>query len=138
MSFNFTQLHSNSLNIHATSSLTTLNLSGSENLNIENTVGATDGGSDLSGVTAVDASGASGRIMLMVDDTVETLTMGSGNDEVAATTSGPASSAVWSGGTGNDTLDLSTFGSDTATISDFETIKVTSGTIDFTNISPTF
>ena len=125
----------NSLNIHATSSLTTLNLSGSENLNIENTVGDDDGVSDLSGVTAVDASGASGKIMLMVDDTVETLTMGSGNDEVAATTSGPASSAVWSGGTGNDTLDLSTFGSDTATISDFETIKVTSGTIDFTNIS---
>ena len=125
----------NSLNIHATSSLTTLNLSGSENLNIENTVGDDDGVSDLSGVTAVDASGASGKIMLMVDDTVETLTMGSGNDEVTVTANGPTSSAVWSGGTGNDTLDLATFGSDTATISDFETIKVTSGTIDFTNIS---
>ncbi|MAW53724.1 MAG: hypothetical protein CME01_12955 [Geminicoccus sp.] len=125
----------NSLNIHATSSLTTLNLSGSENLNIENTVGDDDGVSDLSGVTAVDASGASGKIMLMVDDTVETLTMGSGNDEVTVTANGPTSSAVWSGGTGNDTLDLATFGSDTATISDFETIKATSGTIDFTNIS---
>ena len=125
----------NSLNIHATSSLTTLNLSGSENLNIENTVGDDDGVSDLSGVTAVDASGASGKIMLMVDDTVETLTMGSGNDEVTVTANGPTSSAVWSGGTGNDTLDLATFGSDTATISDFETIKVTSDTIDFTNIT---
>ena len=126
----------NSLRINAATDLETLNILGTENLNIADTVGASAGSSDMSAVATVDASSASGKITLSVNDTVTTLTMGSGNDEVTAVSSGPASSAVWDGGTGNDTLNLGANDTGTATISGFETVVATAGAnLDFTNIT---
>lgn len=126
----------NSLKITADPDLVTLNIQGTENLYIDDTVGDGAGSSDMSAVATVDASSASGKITLSVDDTVTTLTMGSGNDEVTAVSSGPASSAVWDGGTGNDTLDLGTNNTGTATIRGFETIVAdANANLDFTNIT---
>ncbi len=122
---------SNFLKITADADLDKLSLEGSENLNLADVIG--DG--TMSAVTEVDASGASGNIVASVNDTVATLTMGSGDDTITATAA-PTAAAEWDGGAGSDTLDLDIHGSPTATISGFETVKIaTGGTVDFTNIT---
>jgi len=121
---------SNFLKITADADLDKLSVEGSENLNLADVIGA----GDMSAVTEVDASGASGNIVASVNDTVATLTMGSGDDTITATAA-PTAAAEWDGGAGSDTLDLDIHGSPTATISGFETVIASSGTVDFTNIT---
>ena len=121
----------NFLKIDTSSSTIKLTIDGTENLTLDDTVGA----GDMSGIATVDASDASGNIVASVDDTVTALTMGSGNDTITATES-PAATAVWNGGSGSDTLDLQGLNTSTATISKFETvIMATGGTANFTNIT---
>ena len=121
----------NFLKIDTSSSTIKLTIDGTENLTLDDTVGA----GDMSGIATVDASDASGNIVASVDDTVTALTMGSGNDTITATES-PAATAVWNGGSGSDTLNLQEFDTSTATISKFETvIMATGGTANFTNIT---
>jgi hypothetical protein len=121
----------NFLKIDTSSSTIKLTIDGTENLTLDDTVGA----GDMSGIAIVDASDASGNIVASVDATVTALTMGSGNDTITATES-PAATAVWNGGSGSDTLDLQGLNTSTATISKFETvIMATGGTATFTNIT---
>ena len=121
---------SNFLKITADADLDKLSVEGSENLNLADVIGA----GDMSAVTEVDASTASGNIVASVNQTVATLTMGSGDDTITATAA-PTAAAEWDGGAGSDTLDLAGLGSSTATISGFETVIASGGTVDFTNIT---